>query len=265
MLHNLIACPWIINIYITTEVLQLLHNVHYFCVAAVWAVLLEGYTQYKYIGVVDLVILLNHQFQYLVCDKLSDRVVHRTTRQNHLWVITQWFRFVCQIVWIHRDTVSTHQTWTILQEVPFATCGFNHIVGINTHAVANQCQLIHKRDIHVALAILYRLRSLCHLHVGSFVSAVLQDTIVQRIHQVCYLWCRTRSDLLNLSQCIHFIAWIDTLWRITAVEILIKLQTAKLLQDRHTILFCTTGINGWLINHQVTLCQCLTNRLTRFQ
>ena len=38
------SCPWVVNIYIATKVFQLLHDIHHFRVAAVWAILLEGYT-----------------------------------------------------------------------------------------------------------------------------------------------------------------------------------------------------------------------------
>ena len=189
-------------------------------------------------------VFLNHQFQHFIGDEFCDRVVYSSTRKNHLWCIAQCFCFVCQVVWVNGDAVSSYESWAVFEEVPFGASGFDDIVGVNAYAVADECEFVHEGDVHIALAVLYGFGCLCHFHVWCFVSAVFEDAVVHSIYEVSYLWGRTRGDFFDFGQCVHFVTWIDTLWRVAAEEIHIEFQPAIFLEYRYAIFFGATGING---------------------
>lgn len=40
-------------------------------------------------------------------------------------------------------------------EIPFASCCFQYIMGVNIHGIEYLCKFIHKSDIYVALRVFY--------------------------------------------------------------------------------------------------------------
>ena len=70
--------------------------------------------------------------------------------------------------------MSAYQTGVHLDEVPFRTGGFQHILGVDAHQVENLRQLVDESDVDVALAVLDDLGGLGHLDARSPVGAVLK-------------------------------------------------------------------------------------------
>ena len=174
----------------------------------------------------------------------SDGVVHRTSGQYNLRLVTQSFGFVSEIVRVHGYAVSAYESRTVLQEVPLRAGCLYHVVRVYAHAVTDQSKLVHERYVHVALAVLHCFGGFRHFHVRCAVRAVLQYAVVKRIHNVRNLGCRAGGYLLDLRERVHFVTRVDTFRRVAAVEVLIELQPRELLQYRHTILLGAARING---------------------
>ena len=171
-LYALLRSPWVTDIHSATEILEFLHNIHHLRIAAIGAVFFEGNAQNKHVGVVNFVVLSDHQFDGLVGNELGNRIVDRSSGKNHFGVVSERFGFVRKVVGIYGNAMSAYESRTVFEEIPFRSGGINHVVGINPHAVADKRELVHKRDIHVSLCIFHRLGRLCHFHVGRTMGAV---------------------------------------------------------------------------------------------
>ena len=265
MAYHLGARPRVVNIHLAAELFQLRSNIYDLGVAAVGAVLLEGHTQHEHVSVLNLMVLLNHQFQHLVGNELGDRVIHSSAAENHLRVVAQRLCFVGKVVGVNRDAMAAYQARTIFQEVPFCTGGFDDVVGVDTYAVADESQFVHERDIHIALAVLHSLGGLCHLHVGGTMGAIEQDGVVHRIHQVGYFGCRTRGDLLDLGQRVDLVTRVDSFRRIAAEEVHVELQARELLQHGYAVFLGAARIDGALVDDDVAAVQGLADGLACFE
>ena len=56
-----------------------------------------------------------------------------------------------------------------------------------------------------------------------------------------------------------FVARIDALWTVAAVEVLVEFKTAELFQNWHAILFRATWVNGGFVNYNISRFKKLTN------
>ncbi|MNY77168.1 hypothetical protein D3C86_2169830 [compost metagenome] len=62
-----------------------------------------------------------------------------------------------QIIRVYADTMTANQAWLIFQKVPLGACRGYHISSINIQFIKYQGQLVHKRNVYIALCIFYRL------------------------------------------------------------------------------------------------------------
>ena len=64
--------PWIIDVHLAAELLQFGSDIDNLGIAAVGAVFFEGNTQHEDIGILDLMVVLNHQLQRFVGNEVGD-------------------------------------------------------------------------------------------------------------------------------------------------------------------------------------------------
>ena len=77
--------------------------------------------------------LCNDFLRGLLTDVEAHGIVHVATRVDHLRVVTQLHGFVYQIIRIHADAVSSDKSWVEFQEIPFRSCRFEYIKGVDAH------------------------------------------------------------------------------------------------------------------------------------
>src|SRR4029078_9514618 len=102
----------------------------------------------------------------------------------------------------------THEPRTKRKEVPLRPGGGEHFVGVDADLVEDQRELIHQRDVQIALRVLDDLRGLGHLDRGGAVHAGLHDASVDGRHALERLWRVAGHDLGNARQRVVLIAWI---------------------------------------------------------
>ncbi|MNN40793.1 hypothetical protein D3C81_1548800 [compost metagenome] len=81
-----------------------------------------------------------------------------------------------------------YQARTKWQEVPLRPGSLQNGLGINTHFIENQCQLIDQRNIQIALRIFNNFCSFGNLDALGLVSASNNDCVVQRIDKIGDFW-----------------------------------------------------------------------------
>jgi hypothetical protein len=69
-------------------------------------------------------------------------------------MVSGGFRPGRQIIWINSDAVPTDQAGREAQEVPLCAGGFQHVLGADAETVKYDCQLVHQRDVQIALRVL---------------------------------------------------------------------------------------------------------------
>ena len=111
----------------------------------------------------------NDVFYRLFRDKLCHAIVDATTCQNHLGYVTDHIRFVCEIVRVYTDAVSPDQAGAEGEEIPLGTGSLQDLQRINSQLIKDECQLVHQRDIQVALGILDHFCGFCYFDAGGAV------------------------------------------------------------------------------------------------
>src|SRR5574344_2027799 len=168
-------------------------------------------------------------------------------------------RFLYQIVGIHSNTMSSHQTGTHWNKIPLACGSLNHVVSVDTHGVENLGYFVHKSDIDVALCVLDNLGSLCHADTWGSMGAANQHRGIECIHSVSYFRSGTRGDFTDFFYRMFFITGIDTFRGIASKKVYIVSQSGGLLHNRNAFFFSNTRVNSRLINHDVTSANHLAN------
>jgi hypothetical protein len=87
--------------------------------------------------------------------------------------------------------MSLHQPRFKSKKIPFGRSRFQHMVGINLHAVKNQSQFVDIGDIKVTLCILNGFGRLGHLYGGCFLRSCFDVGTVQFINLLSCLGALT--------------------------------------------------------------------------
>ncbi|MNI50005.1 hypothetical protein D3C73_1046440 [compost metagenome] len=107
---------------------------------------------------------------------------------DEVGVVAHAFGLVQQVVRVHADAVASHQPRTERQEIPFAACGVEHILGVDAEAIEDQGQLVDQRDVDVALDVLHHLGRFGDPHRRHRERAGGDDPLVQAIDHRSHLW-----------------------------------------------------------------------------
>src|SRR6476646_9825562 len=112
---------WIVYVYDCTVRFELAHDVDHPTVADVRAVLLEGKPQHYDVLTADGEACLNQLLDRLFGDEFAHAVVDAPAGQDHLGVVAELLRLMCQIVGVDADTMTADQTGTKRQEIPLGS------------------------------------------------------------------------------------------------------------------------------------------------
>ncbi|MBF0245449.1 MAG: hypothetical protein HQL31_09295, partial [Planctomycetes bacterium] len=198
---------------------QLADDVHDLGVPEIGNILLEGQPQNQNAGVLDAVTVANQKFDGLFRDEFSHAVIDAPAGGDHLRLITQGTGLVGEIVGINPDTVTTDQPRKEGQEVPLGAGRSQHVPGADIHAVEDQRQLVHERDVEVALRILDDLGRFGDLDRGRPENPCRDDAAVELRDRLQRRLVLAADDLDHLVDGVRLVAGVDALRTVTETEI----------------------------------------------
>ena len=234
---------------------QLVHDVDDLGISGIRAVLLEGKAQDRNSGGFDRDIGLDQVFHHVLRHIFSHVVVDPAAGENDLAVIAHHFRAVGQVIGIHADTVSAHQTGEEFQEIPLGSRSLQHGFGVDAHFIENNGKFVHESDIDIPLAVLDDLGGLRNLNGLRTVYARFHHQLVNLCDGVQGFLIHTGNDLHDGFQTVHLVAGVDALRRIPHLEVHAAFQAGLFFHNRHADLLRHSGIHGGFKDHNAALCQ----------
>ena len=158
-------------------------------VAQVRAVFLECEAKHAdgcfgYVGAV-----LDHLLEGGARDVAAHVVVDTASREDDLRDVAHAFGLFGEVGRIEAETVATDQAGTERQEVPLGAGGLEDSLGVDAEASEQDGELVHQRDVQVALGVLDDLGGLGYADALGPVRAGSDDFAVERVHRFGGLGC----------------------------------------------------------------------------
>ena len=175
-------------------------------------------------------------------------IVDAAPGQYHMGVVAQHFRLVRQVIRIDADAVATDQARPEWQKVPFGAGRLQHFQGIDADPVEDDGQLVHQRDVQIALGVFDYLGGLGHANAGGPVHAGLDYAFIQARHLVQGGRVVAGHHLADTGQGVRLVARIDALGRKTDMEIFFPAQARMLFQQGNADFFGGARVDGRLEN-----------------
>ena len=148
--------------------------------------------------------------------------------------------------------MTTHESRTEREEVPFGAGSFQHITGVDTHLIEYLRKLIHKSNVDIALTVFNYLGGFGHFHCRRQMCTGGDHACVNLIHIHPNLSSGTGCHFLDMLYSVQLVARIDAFGTITGKEIDIELQTRNLFYYRNTFILRHTRIHRRFINNDIS-------------
>jgi hypothetical protein len=111
--------------------------------------------------------------------------------------------------------VAADQAGAKREEVPFAAGGFEDLKGVDAELVEQQGQLVHERDVEVALGVLDDLGGFGDADATGRVGAGGDDLAVEGVDDGGDLGAGAAGDLFDAGEAVLVVAGVDALWAVT--------------------------------------------------
>ena len=129
------------------------------------------------------------------------------------------------------------------QEIPLGTGGRQHVARRDSHPVEDDRNLVHQRDIEIALRVLDHLCRFGYLDAGRLVKPCIDDAPVNVFEPSQGFFILGGDDLGDGFQAMDFVARIDAFGTVAKLEIAPALQAGDFFQDRGTDIVRDTRID----------------------
>jgi len=159
-------CPGVVDVNINAKGLEFVVDVDGAGVADIGTVFLEGDAEHQGFGSPDGFAGFEHELDHFASHISSHAIVESATGQDDLGVVAHLLCFLREIIRIHAYTMAANQSGAEGKEVPFGARSFEHLEGVDAHAVEDFAELVHKGDVDVALRIFDHLGGFGHLDAG---------------------------------------------------------------------------------------------------
>jgi len=143
--------------------------------------------------------------------------------------------------------VAADEAGTEVQEVPLRAGSLEDLERVDAHAVEDDGELVHERDVEVALRVLDDLGRFGHLDGARAVDARLHDGAVNFGQQVGRGLVGAGNDLRDGFELVHLVAGVDALRRVAHGEVRAVFEAAVLLHDRHADFFGQPRVDRGLV------------------
>ena len=127
-------------------------------------------------------------------------------------------------------------------------------------ALENQGQLVHERDVEIALGVFDHLGGLGDLDGGRAMNAGRHDRSVDVSDNIERLRILRRDHLHDRLEAVLLVAGIDALGRISDREIDAGLQARDLLEDRNAFFLDRAGIDRRFVDDDIALLERAADR-----
>ena len=134
-------------------------------------------------------------------------------------MVAEALGLVGEVVGVHADAVAADQAWAVLEKVPLGSGCFEHVAGVDSEAVKNEGELVHKRDVDVALRVFNCLGGFGHFDAWRKVGSGFDDAAVNAVYEFGRLGSASAGNLFNRFKRVDFVAGIDALRAVAAVKI----------------------------------------------
>ena len=128
----------------------------------------------------DLRAVADHVLDGLLGDELAHAVVDAPPRQDHLRVIADHVGLVGQVIRVDADAVAADQAGPERQEIPLGAGRLQHFERVDADLVEQDGELVHQRDVEVALGVLDHLGGLGDLDARGAEHPGGDDALVER-------------------------------------------------------------------------------------
>ena len=178
-------------------------------------------------------------------------------------MIAELVRLVGKVVRVDADAMATDEPGSERQKIPLGSRGLKHLGRIDADPVKQKRELVHQRNVEIALRILDHFRGLGYTDGARPIHARSDDTRVNRRNTIERFRRVPRHDLGNAGQGVLVVARIDALGRIADKKIPLPLHPRVLLQSRNTDFLRRPRIDGRLEYHRRTRLEIGTHRGAR--
>ena len=152
-------------------------------------------------------------------DALAHAVVDAPAGEDHLRMIAGLLGAERQVIRIDADAVAADQARLERQEIPFGRRGGQHVAGVDAELLEDRGQLVHERDVEIALRVLDHLGGLGDLDRRRAMDAGLDHRAVDVGDDVERARILRRHHLDDGLEAVRLVAGIDALGRIADGEI----------------------------------------------
>ncbi len=191
----------------------------------------------------------------------ADPVVDAAARQDDLRLVAQLLGLAGQVVRIDADAVAADQAGREAQEVPLGAGRLEHVLGADAQPVEDERQLVHERDVEVALRVLDHLGRLGHLDRRGPVDAGGDHRAVGVGDAVEGGRVLPGHDLGDALEGVLAVARVDALGRVAEREVHAAAQPGDLLEDRAAHLLGRARVDRGLEDHDRALLDHLADAL----
>ena len=136
-----------------TVIGELGNNVHHFCVSEIGDIFLEGQTEDGDGGPLDRLASGDEHLYRFLRHVFAHSVIDSAAGQYYFGMIPQRLGFHRQVIGIDSNTMPTDQAGTEVQKVPLGSRRFENLGGVDADFVEDHRQLIHQRNVQVALSV----------------------------------------------------------------------------------------------------------------
>ena len=206
--------------YFDTIANQFLDDIRHAGISDISTVLFEGQTQHIHRGAPDRAATLGHELHRLFGDELPHAIVDMPSRKDHLRLITDHFRLMRKVIGVDADAVAPYEPGPEFEEIPFRAGCFQRLGCVDAQTIENDRQLVHERNVEVALGVLDDLRRLRDFDAGCAVDAQFHYCTVERSDAFEGFRIVARHHLYYAAERVLAVARVDAFGRVAHVEVL---------------------------------------------
>src|SRR5215207_977807 len=170
------------------------------------------------------------------------------------------FGAVGQIIGVDSDAMSPDQTGLKREKIPFCARSRQHVAGIKTKRMKDLRELVHKSNVNISLRVLDNLGGFSNSDRGRLIDTGGDDGAIDIGNDPECLGILRGYHLLDRLEPVFPIPRIDTLRRISDVEVDTRFEAGGTLEDRYAFLFGRTRVYGRLVDDDVSLLQGTAHR-----
>ena len=182
---------------------------------------------------------------------MAHRIVDAAAGKNNFGRVAQASGFVGQVERVDADAVAAHEAGRELEEVPLGAGGGEHVAHVEIHAAHDEGELVHERDIDVALGVLDDFGGFGGLDRGGAEDAGGDDAAVDGGDRLECGGVLARDHLGDLGEGMLLVARIDALGGVANGEVLAAFQARAFFEHWYAVVLGRTGVDGRFVNDDI--------------